>query len=255
MADHGGSIADQVQSEKLGRVLNGLAPAQSTNCKWTMEKIWDLNASRSKRLTVGMDLERQLTVSAVIESNTGLGVRLSKTHMQELLSPAWMSAVLQHFKFPQTLGASRTMDNFEMKCIIIHDRDPGLRIATVDPTGRQTYVILGEVSCRLLFMYAPAIMYQVTVFSGEVSKVEEWLRGCLSDLKSLTAVKGITTRLTSSYEAQAIVAEMAEKVSAPENAVIEICDRRTEFLLDVLYRHRELTARILYLWITPVDII
>lgn len=255
MADHGEpALDDQVKPEVLARVLSKLTSAHATNCKWTLEKIWDLNASRSKRLTVGMDLERHLTVSAVIESNTGLGVRLSKTHLQELLSPAWMSAVMQHFKFPQTLGAFRSMDNFEMKCILIHDRDPGLRIATVDSNGRHTYVILGEISCKLLFMYAPAILCQVSVFSNDLSKVEDWLRGCLSALKSLAAVKGIK-RFTSYHDAQMIVSSMAEKVSSPENATTEICDRRTEFLLDVLYRHRDLTAKILYDCIAPIDVI
>lgn len=189
-----------------------------------------------------MDLERQLAVSVVIESSSGLGVRLEAHHLRELLSPGWMAIVTQHFRFPQSPGMIREMNNLEMKCTRINDRDPALKIATVDDDGRHMYVILGEVSCKLLFMYAPAILYRVNAYTEETMRVTGWLRDCLKHLVNLAYLNGFGDGLTV-QAANNLICSAADKLSNAENAAS--LHWETEFQFDMLYRHREYLASLL----------
>jgi hypothetical protein len=206
-----------------------------------MEKTWYLNGSRSKRLSIGVDLERQLSVSAVIEGNTGIGVRLDASQLKELLSPGWMAIVLQHIKYPQSPGLVRELKNLTMSCAMIHERNGGLKISTVDDEGKHMYVILGEVSCKLLFMYAPAILYRVNAYCDEVMRIAGWLQENLTQLRALVHIKG-PTQLTM-QGAIDIISTAATKMSAIESAAS--LHWETEFQFDMFYRHREFLANML----------
>lgn len=79
---------------------------------------------------MGLDLERELGLYAVIEgSNGGIGVRLDHEQLQLLLGSQWQAiTVRNHFRSPSVPGASIEKNNCKFVCELIRDLEPGMKI-------------------------------------------------------------------------------------------------------------------------------
>lgn len=162
-----------------------------------------------------------------------MGVRLTYSELLELLSEDWRNTVLIHFKCPHHPGYSRVMETCEFRCVTIRECEPGLRISRTD--GRQSYVILGKISCKTLFDLAPAIMFKMAALKTDAELAKGWTVRVLNDMKRQLTNAGPAEAISNEREAKARIIAFAEKMILGSVEHLMFDAKEIEFLADLMY--------------------
>lgn len=230
--------------QELTSIMRRLAP--SHHGRLCLEKVFYLNSSKSKRLSVGLDLERHLQVHALIEGNNGVRVRLSSDELKELLSEQWRASVLNHMRSPRLPGTVRVLEECEFRNIVIHDGEPALKIVH-HSGGRDVNIVLAEISCKTLFNIAPAILHKVHALGLDYERAMGWLYGAIRQLKQGLPCDDHTP-MQSERGARDYVAMVGAQIAMADDTPH---DQHNDFLMDLFFRHIEYFAKIFFGFITP----
>ncbi|XP_034250654.1 uncharacterized protein LOC117651045 [Thrips palmi] len=149
----------------LKRATRRLLATRQGPPKWVLEKAYPLNPSQSKRIVIGLCLERRLHICVAIENASGLGIKLRSGDLEHLLDRSWVDTVLQHLSEPTAYGKSMKSDGFEFKCTLLRNSEPGLRISALDEE-KECYVILGAVTCKRLFELKHALKRKLNMLQS-----------------------------------------------------------------------------------------
>ncbi|XP_034234740.1 uncharacterized protein LOC117641482 [Thrips palmi] len=219
------------------RAMRRLVAGPKDPNRWVFEKTWDLNPSRSKRLTLGFDLLRKLDICTVIESPSGLGVKLSVLELQHLLTPSMRTDVFEHLDRPQAEGGvSSRAGNMEFQCVTLRNGEPGLRLAK-----GESFVILGEVSCTALYYAAPAILQRLDLLDSVGELGAEWLVRSMEVMRAQARSMG-QQALSREKEVYPVMTALSGKLGSVK-LMAPTLDIEGEFISDMLFRHKELFAR------------
>lgn len=224
----------------MRHVLRRIMPNPSSVCQWTLEKTWDLKGATNKRLTIGLDATRKFHVYATITGNSGLGVHLSLPELKYLLSEECRKRVMGHFKVPQSPGTCHIVGNCAFHCVKITEDSPALKISRSD--GHQFHTTLGIISASRMYELMPMLLHFVAILEREAIKVEEWLLCAIANVKEDASKMGIGTIRSETNAQQAVYKSGLSLVSecAPSS------NRKTEFQLDMFFRHNVLMSRMAY---------
>lgn len=209
--------------------------------KWLLEKTLYLNNSRTKRIVLGLDLERQLAAFAFIDNGGGLGVRVDAQDMRELFALDWQQKVKKHLRTPSLPGAVRVCSNSDFRLNIIRDCEPGMKISSHGEDGKHNFVVLGYVTCVRLYRLAPSILRYISHLESLQGPARQWLLDALDKLQVDTLKRGLSS-LPNEKEACDIL-EQAGGLLCGQDVPY---DARLDFTIDLHYRYRDIFARMLY---------
>lgn len=226
-------MADYSDAVRAMRRLVGSATATP---RWVLDKTWDLNPSRSKRLTVGLCLDRKLTICVAVENSGALGVKLTREELIELLHPRLRDIVFDHLQAPTSSGTSMTRGEVEFQCMVLRNGEPGLRL-----NKGESFVILGDVTCKALYYAAGHILHYVELLRLVQIESPKWLMRGLETLKSEAERLGLGY-LDKEKDVWPVLVSVGDAYSSqiPSTDVMTI---ETEFFKDMLFRHKEPMAR------------
>lgn len=227
------------------RCMRRLFSTSQSQPKWVLEKIWALNASRSKQLTVGLCLERKLNVCAALESPAGLGVKLTQDELEYAVSPDFLQTLLKHLDSPNESTSLCASGAVQFQCIMTQNGEPGLRISK-----GEAFVILGRATCKSLHQLAPAVRQRL-VFLKEVYLVcAKWVVRFMEMVKAESGHMGeqfhrdrdVLPTLTSLGKALA-----SNKISVYQHEI------ELEFVKDMIFRYPELVAKMVMDYMSAMD--
>lgn len=219
------------------------SPTHTSRVRYLSESCFDLNASRSKRVWIGLDLERQLTISVLIENSMNkLGTRLSVDEFKALLlDERWVSTVSRHMSSPmEQPRPSVVLDHVEYRLITVNPAspEPALRIRTSD----DLYVILGAVSWNYLVRLKPLILLKLAELNEMCSQkhFEKWIVHSIVYLRDKAASQGVTPFQNDKSCQTYILDNFPEFLlnSAPP-------DLYKYFINEICYRHLEIFSGLL----------
>ncbi|KAK3915276.1 Nucleolar protein 16, partial [Frankliniella fusca] len=197
-----------------------------------LEKSWALNRSHSKTITVGLRLDRNIGVCALISGSPGIGgVALTEMELAALLDSRWMGSVFAHFAHPKFPGASRVLENVEFRCTTLRDGEPSLRIARKGGE-RLNYILLAEISTKTLLGLADAIQCSVHTLKQYAVESEKWVLSSMNSLRVLA--KEMEVLVETEKEAERVISVFGQRFSN-----CEILSAEQEFLLDLTFKHKE----------------
>lgn len=216
--------------------------------KWLLDKTFYLNASRTKRLVLGLDLDRQLEPYAFIDNGSGLGVRLVAEDVRELFAPDWEDKVKKHLRTPSMPGCVKINHGSDFRLNIIRDCEPGMKIATHGEDGRFNYVVLAYVSLVKLYGLGPAIIVYLAHLESLKARAKLWLLETLSKLQLLAIQRGFSSIPNEKHAADIIDSHGSElcNSSKEESDGSFIYDDHFDFVVDLHYKYRDIVARMLY---------
>ena len=213
------------------------------NVMWTMEKVFYLNHSRTKWLTVGVDLSQGLAeiYSFFHSNNNDLGVGLRFDEMKTLFTSEWQRMCLRHLSGPQLIGVSRHCGPAKFLLTTLRNLEPALKIESMcEATGRTNYVLLGEVTVRNMFRLAPAILFHMQKLDNLATcHLGDWIDETINDV---VCVLENPRDLLDDDVAQYLISEEGFKICRGKKAVY--WENRLEFVLDLCYRHHEWFAKL-----------
>lgn len=151
------------------RSADFLASLPQDHPKWVLDKTWSLNPSGSKRVTVGLRLEQKLAPGVRIEGQTGLGLSLDEEEFMQLLQSerVLMAELKQPSSETENIGAFKAVS---WKVVFLQNKEPALRVWRDDK-----YVILGQVTCEMLFFIAPAIVHRMRHLQRVLRTCDQWI--------------------------------------------------------------------------------
>lgn len=230
-------MAQQWPDLDCNRALRRLVAAHQDPPKWVFEKTWDLNASRSKRLTVGFCLARRLDICITLESPAGLGVKLSVQELQHLLSPKMRVAVFEHLQERKAVGALHTkVGDMVYQCVLLRNGEPGLRLSKDN-----AFVILGEVTCTTLYYAGPHILQRVALLDNIGLGGAKWVVRILEEVRSEVHAMGYNV-LSREKDVYPVLTALSGKLGARRLEPTTL-DVEFEMFCDMLFKHKELLAR------------
>lgn len=218
-------------------------PKHTSRVRFVSESCFDLNPSRSKRLWIGLDLERQLQISVLVENSTNkLGTRLSLEEFNALLlDEGWTETVCKHMRSPlEQPRPSLVLENVEYRLITVNANapEPALSIRTLD----DLYVILGAVTWEYLLRLKPLILLKVNELQEACREnhFTKWLAHSLVHLRDKAMSLGLTPFPGDNACQTFILANFPEfLLSSPPP------DLYKYFLNEICYRHIEIYAGLL----------
>lgn len=248
-AQNTGDKPPSVMSRAMRRIVS------TPHGKLTFEKMFYLNMSRSRRLVLGLDLERDLQPFGQLDNGTGLGVRLGASDLRALLSDQWCQRVRNHMRTPVAPpGASKVCENVDFRLTLIRDLEPGLKITMAGDASLKQFIVLGQVTCQKLLNLAPAILYHLESLEKRVDAAKVMLELCLTMLqnnayKAMYETKGDET-ISNERQARELITQMGPKLCRRDEEVLSttgsISDGELEFMIDLLFKYPETLARMLY---------
>ena len=179
----------------LKRATRRLLATRQGSPKWVLEKAYPLNHSQSKRVVIGLCLERRLHICVAIENASGLGIKMGADDLEHLLDRSWEEAVLQHLQEPNAYGKSVRRGGFEFRCTLLRNSEPGLRISALNEE-KECYVILGGITCKRLFEMKYALRHKLEMLKRVSQDSDKWLLRYLEGLKSEIYVRALEDNLT-----------------------------------------------------------
>ena len=211
----------------------------SINGRWLLEKTYFLNSSRSKMMTIGLDLARDLEPHVAIENTYGVGLVLTQDEINQLLDPEWRSTVDFHFKIPSNPGAVRVLKNCEFRCVMLQNgEDPGLRISKIT-NERSMYVLLGEITWKNLCRYRPVIDTALSWLSADSEMFRSKLPRVLMDVKQRAEAIANPKSVRESHVAYALIdvidGYMNERMTCKDDVF---------FMFDLLFRHKDSVKKV-----------
>ena len=235
-----GVIGQTVQRPPPRDIVN------SNQARWTMEKVFNLNNSRTKSLIVGIDLSQNfIKVYAFFRaSDVGdLGVGLEADEIRSLFEPDWLRTVLRHMSTRQCSGVSKRHGRAKFELTTLRSSEPALRVEVKSAAnGRTSFVTMGEVTVRVLYDMAPAISFYLNRLDYLVSgPIQDWLAETVSDVvQVLRHPKDLPDQSMAEY----LVAEEGVRVCKGTRTVY--LDNRVDFVIDMCFRHRCWFAKMIY---------
>lgn len=223
-------------SDDCTRAMRRLVAGPQTTPKWVLDKTWDLNASRSKRITLGLCLDRKLNICIVIENTAGLGVKLTTEELQHLLSPPWRNSVLEHCANPTHPGPISAQGTMQFQCVILRNGEPGLRLCR-----GECFVILGEVTCKVLYYAAPAILQRLDLLASVWQQCGKWVVRAMESIRTEARLLG-SDCLDKERDVYSVLTSLGGKLAA-DRQMPTMLDIEAELFSDMLFRHKEPIAR------------
>jgi len=213
-----------------------IAPPQDPP-KWVLEKCWDLNASRSKQIIVGFDMSRMMDIMILLGTPSGLGVKLSVLEVHHLLSTKLRDVVLEHVEHPKCAGNSHTKAGAaEYLCTVLRSGEPGLRVSK-----GEEYVVLGKVTCQMLYFMAPAILQRVAFLDVVGLDGAKWIVRYLEAARTEAATLG-NAHLTREKDVLPVMTALTGALGAMKLSPTAL-DVEKEMFSDMVFRHKDLFAR------------
>ncbi|KAK3931317.1 Outer membrane usher protein FanD [Frankliniella fusca] len=213
-----------------------------------LEKSWRLNKSSTKIISMGLRLDHQIDVCAVLSGSSGqsvrlrdlkpgnITVRLSQNELCALLNPRWAKTVMGHFSTPRVPGAVQVLESCEMRCIVHHaDLTPSLKISR-SGDGHLGYVLLAEISVKTLFALSEHLHCYMNFLKSYAVECDSWLVNGVRKIKSLGDEMQIS--FESEKDVMSVLSFYGRGLTSCEALTPE-----KQFLLDLTFSHREQFAR------------
>jgi hypothetical protein len=210
-------------------------PAKPTQRpKLVFEKVFFLNPSRSKRLTIGLDLDRDLSPCAVLEGNSGAvpSVMLSDEAFTMLLSNEWRATVKRHMDKLEPLPTPTRVlpSDCHFHCISLPNNEPALKIRTSN-----AFIILGAVSVQTLYWLRPALATKMLAL--DAGRVRSWLRYVLDDIKRKTSHQ---------LRDETDIKDFLEKNAEAMIKRYDLDAFQADFMMDLCFRYRDSFIELIY---------
>lgn len=141
-------------------------------CKFIVDKTRSLNRSKSKEVTVGVDVGRRMAIRATFEGANGIEVSMTGADLTKVLRETFMGRLSDHLKFPSPHVYLLRVTECEAKLVVLGEGHAGLKISSLG--GRQNYVMLGDVSIKILMHLANHIMDYMSGLLGQALHFEYW---------------------------------------------------------------------------------
>ena len=142
----------------------------------------DLNPSRSKSLSAGLDISRQLCATVVIENTSGKGgVVLTPEDFELFVSGDWMYTAQRHFSTPfEAPGPCQVNHASSVRCVVLPSGEPVLKISTNDGL----FVFLGAITYNTLIKKSGYILPRLRelVSISQDGRLKDWICKVLFDL-------------------------------------------------------------------------
>ncbi|XP_052128663.1 uncharacterized protein LOC113214134 [Frankliniella occidentalis] len=157
-----GNEMQDVGNTIISQILHGIpTPEKSTSSNLILRRVYNLNFSKSKKVTVGMDVTNQFEVHLFLENaSCQLGVLLPTAVFEELVyEPEWVKRVNDFFeKSSQGSEMSKMCGGCEAKCIVLSSGNPAIKFGL----DKNNYVMLGASTWSTLQNMKPLIISKVT---------------------------------------------------------------------------------------------
>ncbi|XP_052124561.1 uncharacterized protein LOC113210414 isoform X2 [Frankliniella occidentalis] len=227
----------------LDRAFTNVPPSdRSSSARMILDRAYDLNPSRTKRLCVGLDATRKLSVQVYIE-NTKFrsGVLVPSDVFEKLVyDSAFNDRVAAYISSESpSIHVAKKEGMCEAKCINITEVGPAIRLFIDD----KNYVILGASTWRLLQEMRPMIMSKVCEL-GRWCASDDFVRYfhyCLKNMASAAISSGYG-HFANEHEAQFFVKSNLKSADSMSTAVQPWHD----MVLELAFRHTDIFGRIVY---------
>lgn len=207
--------------------------------KLVVVRLWDLNPSRTKRLYVGLDIERAFQVCVFFENSSGkAGVCLSADEFRELVSDSqWLKTASRHMLQPFAPPCpSRVLSHVDFRLTLVNEGDPGLRIQSHDGN----FSVIGAVTWSFLLRQAPRILDYISGLEKSIlaqNYVRAWLVFLykMADISSREFMK----TFANDNDAKCFLLKHAENCVSS----LSLSEDLSEFLLDFVFKYSDCASR------------
>lgn len=248
-ADQPGPAPSPRPTLDLAQAMRRIVP--TPHGKLTMEKVFYLNTSRSRRMVLGLDIERDLQPVIYIDNSSGLGVRLSAPAVRSLLSEQWCEKVRTHMRSPcGPPGHSRVCEDADFRLTLIRDLEPGMKITVATDDSLRQFIVLGSVTCIRLLSLVPAILFHLELLEQSVGRAKEWMVATLDLVRNVafrTMYEMKDARFGSERQTRELITNLGPKICKRDEEGLEsISPSQLDFVIDLFYKYPETLARMVY---------
>jgi len=179
----------------MKRAMRRLLSTNQSSPKWVLARTYPLNQSQSKRIMVGLCLERRLRICVSLESSSGLGIKFGAAQLEQLLDRSWIDAVLHHLEEPSASGKVVKNGEFEFRCSLLRNSEPGLRISALNEE-KECFVVIGGITIKRLFDLASVLKRRLEFLRMVTNESDKWLVRWLEGMRAEGVAAGCEEQLT-----------------------------------------------------------